>query len=106
MKFFVHPSSQIDNGAFIGEGTKIWHFCHVMRQACIGKNCVLNSTHDIRPYDIYGSYLLTGGFGFKTYIKHYWALLIDVYFEIKNYTFENYGYNDRLMYFLKLSLTL
>jgi UDP-2-acetamido-3-amino-2,3-dideoxy-glucuronate N-acetyltransferase len=35
----VHPSSYIDDDVVIGEGTKIWHFCHVQRGAVIGKNC-------------------------------------------------------------------
>ena len=35
----IHPSSIIDPGATIGEGTKIWHFTHVMPKAVIGKNC-------------------------------------------------------------------
>ncbi len=38
---FIHPTSIIDEGAIIGEGTKIWHFCHVMLQSSIGKNCIL-----------------------------------------------------------------
>jgi UDP-2-acetamido-3-amino-2,3-dideoxy-glucuronate N-acetyltransferase len=38
---FIDSSSVIDNGATIGEGTKIWHFCHVFAKAKIGKNCVL-----------------------------------------------------------------
>lgn len=37
----IHESSYIDNGAVIGEGTKIWHFSHVMSGATIGKNCVI-----------------------------------------------------------------
>lgn len=36
---FVHESSCIDDGAQIGSGTKIWHFCHVMSSARIGKGC-------------------------------------------------------------------
>jgi len=40
-KYFVHPSSYIDENVEIGEGTKIWHFCHVLRNTKIGKNCVL-----------------------------------------------------------------
>ncbi|AER67536.1 transferase hexapeptide repeat containing protein [Thermovirga lienii DSM 17291] len=40
-KYFVHPSSYIDEPCEIGEGTKIWHFCHVMKDSRIGKNCVL-----------------------------------------------------------------
>lgn len=39
--FFVHTTAVIDQGASIGEGTRIWHFCHVMPQAVIGKNCQL-----------------------------------------------------------------
>lgn len=41
MNYYVHPSSVIDEGCHIGEGTKIWHFCHVMSGAVIGSNCVL-----------------------------------------------------------------
>lgn len=39
--FFVHESSYIDEGARIGAGTKIWHFCHVMGSAVIGERCSL-----------------------------------------------------------------
>jgi UDP-2-acetamido-3-amino-2,3-dideoxy-glucuronate N-acetyltransferase len=38
---FVHASAYVDEGAIIGEGTKIWHFCHVMPQARIGAHCSL-----------------------------------------------------------------
>jgi len=41
VSYFVHPSSFIDEGAQIGAGTKIWHFCHVSRGATIGGDCVL-----------------------------------------------------------------
>lgn len=37
--YFVHQSSYIDEGAQIGAGTKIWHFCHVMPNARIGERC-------------------------------------------------------------------
>src|SRR5512138_2306987 len=39
--YFVHESSYIDDGAAIGRGTKIWHFCHVMPGAVIGERCNL-----------------------------------------------------------------
>jgi len=39
--YFVHESSYIDDGAVIGRGTKIWHFCHVMSGAVIGERCNL-----------------------------------------------------------------
>ena len=37
--YYVHPSSYIDDGVTIGEGTKIWHFCHIQTGAVIGMNC-------------------------------------------------------------------
>ena len=37
--YFVHQSSYIDDGAEIGAGTKIWHFCHIMPRARIGQRC-------------------------------------------------------------------
>lgn len=39
--YYAHPTAIIDEGAEIGEGTKIWHFSHVMSGAKIGKRCVL-----------------------------------------------------------------
>ncbi len=41
MNYYAHPSSIIDDGCRIGEGTKIWHFCHLMSGAAIGNNCIL-----------------------------------------------------------------
>ena len=40
-KYFVHPSSIVDEGVEIGAGTKIWHFCHVLKNTTIGENCIL-----------------------------------------------------------------
>jgi len=37
--FFAHESSLIDPGCQIGAGSKIWHFCHIMEKAMIGRNC-------------------------------------------------------------------
>ena len=39
--FFVHSSSILDEGCVVGEGTKIWHFCHLMSSCKIGRNCTL-----------------------------------------------------------------
>jgi UDP-2-acetamido-3-amino-2,3-dideoxy-glucuronate N-acetyltransferase len=39
--FWAHPTAIVDAGADIGEGTKVWHFCHVMPGARIGKRCSL-----------------------------------------------------------------
>lgn len=45
--YFAHESSYIDDDVLIGEGTKIWHFCHVQKGAHIGKNCVLGQNVNI-----------------------------------------------------------
>lgn len=41
MTYYVHPSAYVDQPCTIGEGTKIWHFCHIMPHAQIGRNCIL-----------------------------------------------------------------
>jgi UDP-2-acetamido-3-amino-2,3-dideoxy-glucuronate N-acetyltransferase len=49
MNYFAHPSSFIDPGAIIGDGTKIWHFCHVMPGAVIGARCNLGQNVVVMP---------------------------------------------------------
>jgi UDP-2-acetamido-3-amino-2,3-dideoxy-glucuronate N-acetyltransferase len=39
LTYFVHESSFVDQPCEIGPGTKIWHFCHIMAHASIGKGC-------------------------------------------------------------------
>jgi len=46
---FVHQSSYVDEGARIGAGTKIWHFCHVMPGAVIGERCNLGQNVVVMP---------------------------------------------------------
>ncbi len=55
MNYFVHPSSIIDDNCQIGEGTKIWHFSHVMRGAVIGKNCNLGQNVVVSPKVVLGN---------------------------------------------------
>lgn len=38
-KYFAHETAIIDDGAEIGEGTKIWHYSHICKGAKVGKNC-------------------------------------------------------------------
>jgi len=45
--YFVHESSYIDDNVLIGEGTKIWHFCHIQQGASIGENCSLGQNVNI-----------------------------------------------------------
>lgn len=40
-KFFCHESAFIDQGCIIGDGSKIWHFSHIMPGAILGQNCIL-----------------------------------------------------------------
>ncbi len=47
--YFAHSSSYIDDGAVIGAGTKIWHFCHVMPGAVIGERCNLGQNVVVMP---------------------------------------------------------
>ena len=49
MNFFVHPTSVVDDNCRIGEGTKIWHFSHIMSGAVIGKNCNLGQNVMVAP---------------------------------------------------------
>ncbi len=37
--YFAHPTAVVDEPCEIGEGTKIWHFCHIQKNAIIGRNC-------------------------------------------------------------------
>ena len=47
MAVFVHESSYVDEGAVIGDGTKVWHFCHIQAGAVIGENCSLGQNVNI-----------------------------------------------------------
>lgn len=54
MEYFVHESSYVDDGAVIGEGTKVWHFTHVMPGARIGKKCVLGQNVNVGSKAVLG----------------------------------------------------
>jgi len=53
--YFIHESSYIDDNVEIGEGTKIWHFCHIQEGAKIGKNCIIGQNVNIGPNVIIGN---------------------------------------------------
>lgn len=48
-KYFVHSTSCIDENVEIGEGTKIWHFSHILKNTKIGKNCIIGQNVMIGP---------------------------------------------------------
>jgi UDP-2-acetamido-3-amino-2,3-dideoxy-glucuronate N-acetyltransferase len=54
MSFSAHPSAYIDEGCTIGEGTKIWHFSHIMPHCVIGRNCNIGQNVVISPEVILG----------------------------------------------------
>lgn len=47
MSYYVHESSVIDDNIQIGDGTKIWHFCHIQSGAIIGERCSLGQNVNI-----------------------------------------------------------
>ena len=53
--YFAHETAVIDEGCIIGEGTKIWHFSHIMPDSVIGKKCNIGQNVVISPHVILGS---------------------------------------------------
>lgn len=47
--YFVHPSAYVDENCTIGEGTKIWHFSHIMSDSKIGDGCNIGQNVVISP---------------------------------------------------------
>jgi UDP-2-acetamido-3-amino-2,3-dideoxy-glucuronate N-acetyltransferase len=52
--YFAHPSAFVDEGSVIGDGTKIWHFCHVMSGARIGRGCNIGQNVVVSPRVVIG----------------------------------------------------
>lgn len=53
--YYAHPSAIIDEGCEIGEGTKIWHFSHIMPNCKLGKNCNIGQNVVISPEVVLGN---------------------------------------------------
>jgi len=53
-KYFAHASAIVDEGCEIGEGTKIWHFSHIMPGCRIGENCNLGQNVVVSPKVVLG----------------------------------------------------
>ncbi|WP_298363175.1 acyltransferase [uncultured Bradyrhizobium sp.] len=45
----IHQSSYVDDGAVLGRGTKVWHFCHILSRTVIGENCSIGQNVTIGP---------------------------------------------------------
>ncbi len=55
MRYFAHETAVVDDGCTIGEGTKIWHFSHIMSGAVIGKECNIGQNVVVSNGAIIGS---------------------------------------------------
>jgi UDP-2-acetamido-3-amino-2,3-dideoxy-glucuronate N-acetyltransferase len=53
--FYHHPTAIIDDGCTIGEGSKIWHFSHIMPNCVLGKNCNIGQNVVISPEVVLGN---------------------------------------------------
>jgi UDP-2-acetamido-3-amino-2,3-dideoxy-glucuronate N-acetyltransferase len=53
--YFAHETAVIDAGCTIGEGTKIWHFSHIMPNCTIGQNCNIGQNVVVSPEVILGN---------------------------------------------------
>ena len=51
----IHKSSFVDANVQIGEGSKVWHFCHILSGVVIGKNCIIGQNVMIGPDVIVGN---------------------------------------------------
>lgn len=54
-RYFSHPTAIVDEGCKIGDGTKIWHFCHVSTGAVIGERCSLGQNVFVGPKGVIGN---------------------------------------------------
>lgn len=54
-KFFVHETAIVDEGCKIGEGSKIWHFSHIMSGAILGEDCNIGQNVVVSPGVILGN---------------------------------------------------
>lgn len=56
-KYYVHPTSVVDTDVEIGEGTKIWHFCHIQSGARIGRLCSFGQNVNISNNVVIGNHV-------------------------------------------------
>ena len=52
--YFAHETAIVDAGCHIGNGTKIWHFSHIMPDCTIGENCNIGQNVVVSPGVILG----------------------------------------------------
>jgi UDP-2-acetamido-3-amino-2,3-dideoxy-glucuronate N-acetyltransferase len=55
MDYFVHPTADVEDGAQVGAGTKIWHLAHVRSSATVGSDCVIGRNVYLDAHTVVGS---------------------------------------------------
>ena len=55
MSYFCHESSYVDANVHIGNGTKIWHFSHILSETAIGESCSFGQNCVVGPKVIIGN---------------------------------------------------
>ncbi len=55
MSYFAHETAVVDEGCEIGEGTKIWHFSHIMPHCKIGEGCNIGQNVVVSPDVVLGN---------------------------------------------------
>ncbi|HPG73929.1 MAG TPA: N-acetyltransferase, partial [Bacteroidales bacterium] len=53
-EYYAHPTAVIDENCSIGNGTKIWHFSHIMSHCVIGQNCNIGQNVVVSPDVVLG----------------------------------------------------
>ena len=74
MSYFKHESAYVDDGAVVGDGTKVWHFCHVQSGAVIGCNCILGQNVNIA-----GNVKIGNGVKIQNNVAVYGGTVVDDY---------------------------
>jgi len=72
--YFAHQSACIDKPCQIGDGTKIWHYSHVMKNASIGKNCIIGQNVNIA-----GDVVIGNGVKIQNNVSVYTGTIIEDY---------------------------
>ena len=54
---YVHESSYVDENVILGEGTKVWHFCHIQSHTTIGNHCSLGQNVNIGSHVTIGNHV-------------------------------------------------
>ena len=55
MDYFVHPTADVEDGAQVGSGTKVWHLAHIRSSATVGSDCVIGRNVYLDAHAVVGS---------------------------------------------------